>query len=93
MKTITKSMVRKGYKRGIIRLVDMNDETVCFIGDNWFYFDLLGEDYTPEQYKTIVPEDTIIQEIFSALESFRNMSEFKDEYLYYYEYLVENGIS
>lgn len=40
MKTITKSMIRNGYKNGIVFLIsNPNDGCIAAqIGDNWFYF-------------------------------------------------------
>lgn len=95
MKIITKDMIRKGYKKGIIYLDTAPGEeygTVCWIGGFWFFFGgELGDSVTPEQYKKDIPEETIIDEIHYTLEDFRkNKEDFGDEYFYYYYYLQEN---
>ena len=88
-------MVKKGYERDIIRLDEEYTDVVCIIGNSWFYFGAATEteNNTVEQYKASTPEEIIINEIFDTLESFKNLPQCKNEYTYYYEYLVENGIS
>lgn len=95
MSKITKDMIKRGYKQGLVKLViepNMESEVVCQIGDNWFYFGgITAEEKTVEEYKKVIPEETIISEIYETLDGFRD--EFDDEYMYYYYYLLENLMS
>lgn len=91
-KCITKRMLELGYEQGIVRL-ELEElscaETICKIGDNWFYFGgELAEELSPEEYVKAVPKEDLLQEIITVLEDFK--TEFPDEYLYYYYYLKEN---
>lgn len=87
-------MILEGIKYGLIQfIVDPNLEhgTVCAIGDHWFYF---GDETTsgkmnPEEYLKTVPIEGIVEEIFSALESFRVQEDFSNEYRYYEAILNE----
>lgn len=92
-KTITKSMVKNGYKKGVIYLIsNPNDDCIAAcIGANWFYFaGMENETMTPKEYKAEYTSDEIVHSIFSVLDSdFK--TEFEDEYLYYYYYLKECG--
>lgn len=92
-KTITRSMVANGYKKGVIYLMSSpNDDCIAAcIGDNWFYFaGMENETMTPEEYKAEYTVDEIVYSIYSVLDSdFK--TEFEDEYLYYYYYLKECG--
>lgn len=94
---ITKEMLKKGYEKGIVRLVkcpNEDDEVVCQIGENWFYFGgFSAEGETPENYVKNVPLDDIISEIFDAIDDFKNQPETQDEYNYYLVVLNESGIS
>lgn len=93
MKGITKSMIRNGYKNGIIFLIsNPNDGCIAAqIGDNWFYFaGSENENMTVEEYKEEYTSEEIVDYIFTVLDSdFK--TEFEDEYLYYYYYLKECG--
>lgn len=98
---ITKEMVENGYKSGVIRLdVSPNEDgIVCFIGDIWFFFGgMTAEEFkSVEDYQRDIPRESIIDDIFNALESFREdgeagHEEFADEYAYYDSYLREHGI-
>lgn len=93
MKGITKSMIRNGYKNGVIFLIsNPNDGCIAAqIGDNWFYFaGSENENMTVEEYKEEYASEEIVDYIFAVLDSdFK--TEFEDEYLYYYYYLKECG--
>ncbi len=88
---ITKDMIRTCIRNGSIRLgtdPNMDSGTVCKIGDNWFYFGgETAEEMEPEAYLRAVPMDDVIDEIFLALEDFRQDGD--DEYAYYEAYLSE----
>lgn len=94
---ITRKMIFDGYYKGLVRLIESphNDGVVCQIGDNWFYFGGLTaeECKTVEEYKANVDTKIILDEIYSALNDFKDSGEeLKDEYLYYEYYLKEKGI-
>lgn len=92
---ITRKMIFDGYCKELVRLIESphDDGVVCQIGDNWFYFGGLTaeECKTVEEYKAKVDTKTILDEIYSVLNDFKD-SGFKDEYLYYEYYLKEKGI-
>ena len=94
---ITREMVAKGLKTKVISLImsPIGDGVVCKIGDTWFYFGgMTAEEYNSvETYKEEIPHDTIISEIYEALESFRTCpwSMFREEYQYYMQVLKEHG--
>lgn len=81
---ITREMVRKGLSSGYIKLIECPDstETVCQINGNWFYFG--GQDY-----KKVVPFESIVDEIYNTLEAFResDWDEYHEEYAMYENYL------
>ena len=89
MNTITKTMVKRGYEQNLIKLItdpNMEAGVVCQIWDNWFYFGgMTAEEMTVEEYKKDIPEDTIIDEIYNALNELK--TEFADEYLLYFSIL------
>lgn len=93
---ITKNMICEGYRQGIVQLViSQNDDgIVCQIGDGWFYFGgHTADEYdSVEAYKRDIPTETIIDEIYSAIDEFGRESDFKDEYDYYEAYLRENVV-
>lgn len=84
---ITKEKIRAGLKEHLIALeVDpnMGSGTVCRIGAWWFYFGgETAEELNPDEFLKCVPEDDIVDEIFEALESFRQDEECANEYEYY----------
>ena len=92
MVPITKNMVIEGYNQGLIRLISSpnGDGIACQIGDNWFYFGgITAEEYdNVAEYKEIMLTSDIVTEIYDVLCEFK--TEFEDEYLYYYYYLMEN---
>ena len=89
---ITKDMVINRYNQGLINLIlsPNGDGIVCQIGDNWFYFGgSTAEAYDKvAEYKEIMLTSDIITEIYDVLCEFK--TEFDEEYLYYYYYLMEN---
>ena len=93
---ITLNMIENGYSVGLIKLIESpnDDGVVCKIGDDWFYFGgLTAEENTVEEYKRNVPLEDIINEIFEALEDFRDDAIYNDEYLYCEYFLREHGTS
>lgn len=92
---ITKELIRKGIESKVIRFESDPDGidglgTVRAIGEYWFYFGgLTAEELAPDEYQENVPMEEIIDEIFDALEDFRNTDGFEDEYKYYQCYLNE----
>lgn len=93
---ISKSMVERGYTRGVIKLVPSphEDGIVCQIEDNWFYFGgLTAESYDDVgRFKEDIPASDIISEIFSVLDEFQHDQYDLDEANYYEAILNENGI-
>ena len=91
-KFITKDMVIRGYNQHLINLIlsPNGDGIACQIGDNWFYFGgSTAEEYdNVAEYKEIMLTSDIIKEIYDVLCELK--TEFADEYLYYYYYLMEN---
>jgi len=93
---ITKIDVERGYDSGKIRLgVSPNqDGIVASIGNSWFYFGgLTAEEYgNVEQFVHDIPHDTIVDEVYSALNSFieSGWEEAKEEYEYYEHILTEH---
>ena len=101
---LTKEMVERGYKQGIIKLTtyfeftdnnyrteDDNVGVICAIGDYWFYFGCEeAGNSTVEEYKKNIPEDIIIEEIYNALLGLGDDWDLNgDECMYYYYYLDE----
>ena len=82
---ITKEMVSKCYKKGVITLdidPDMDHGTVARIGESYFYFGgELGDDLNPDEYRQQMSEADIISEMCAALEEER--TEFPDQYDYF----------
>jgi hypothetical protein len=91
-RAITKEMVVSGYNQHLINLIlsPNGDGIACQIGDNWFYFDgSTAEEYdNVAEYKEVMLTSDIITNIYNVLCEFK--TEFEDEYLYYYYYLIEN---
>lgn len=93
---ITKNMIKTGYEKGIVKLIDSPhlDGTVCEIGEYWFYFGgQTAEDLTAEEYKINIPEEDIINNIFAVLDDakYDDKPISKNEYLYYEAILRESG--
>ena len=90
---ITLDVVRKAYRKGVIRLADSpnGDGVVCRIGDGWFYFGgMEAESSTVEEYAANVPEEDIVREIHEAIEGIGKDLD-ADEYNYYGSVLDEAG--
>lgn len=90
---ITKEQIKIGLDSGVVKLVvdPMEHGTVCQIGENWFYFGgLTAEEMSPDEYRRDIPQETIVDEIFSVLNDFRERPEFIDEYRYYDAMLSES---
>ena len=87
MDMITKKKIKDGIKEHLVEFTldpNMGSGTVCRIGDWWFYFGgETAEEMNPDEFLKCVPEDDIVDEIFEALESFRQNEECADEYEYY----------
>jgi hypothetical protein len=75
-------------KLKLIRPV-LDDELKCYIGDYWFWFGGTEFEYIDPKE---IPFDTLVNEIFEALNSFADTEDYEDEYNYYYYFLLE-GIS
>lgn len=102
--SIKKEHIVHGLRHGYIKLTNLKaltvpaeadftkepDETVCQIGDSWFYFGgTTAEGMNPNEYRAVVPFEDIVSEIFTVLESFRQDEYSRDEYMYYETYLRE----
>lgn len=88
---ITKSLVKAGYEQNIVKIVDACGGIMCEIGEYSFFFaGIEGEEMTADGYKKNTPVSDIINEIYDTLEAFGNDEDFRDEYDYYYFYLIEN---
>ena len=95
---ITKEMVKNGYNKGIISVIDDGeiygcDGVCCQIGDNAFYFDPFQteEAESVEEYLNKNGIEYAIDEIFNTLNECIKV-DFEDEYVYYYLVLKENGV-
>ncbi len=96
-RVITKSMLRRGYMDGLVRLVvDPNSPdgkgTVAQIGthdkENYFFFGgITAEEMTPDEYKKNVPQEDILSEIMFVLDDFYETDDFQEEYDLYYSVL------
>lgn len=91
MNKITRQMIEEGYQKGFVWLIN-NPNDGCIsaqIGDNWFYFaGNENDELTVENYKEVYTSEEIVDYIFNVLDSdFK--TEFEDEYLYYYCFLLE----
>ncbi len=92
-KPITKERVALNYRNGNITLATAGEcqavgGIVACIGDGWFFFggETADKYDDAEAYKRDIPEDTIIDEIYKALdESIYEIDE--DEYAYYDNWL------
>lgn len=90
---ITKDMIKDGYRQDIIQLSKKDESSekgvICRIGDYSFSFGgEKAETMTPCEYVINIPQETIINEIYEALEGFKNNPDkYEHEYTYYYHYL------
>lgn len=88
---ITKSLVKAGYEQNIVKIVDACGGIMCEIGEYSFFFaGIEGEETTANEYKKNVSVNDIINEIYDTLEAFGGDEDFREEYDYYYFYLIEN---
>lgn len=101
---LTRDMIERGYKQGVVRLTtdtefyappaaDNDVGVVCSIGEYWFYFG--GEEAetsTVAEYKANIPEETIIAEIHDTLLSLAedDWETNGDDCEYCYYYLKEH---
>lgn len=91
---ITLEMIAEGMEHGDIAIVDSphGDGAVCQIGEYTFYFGgQTAEDMSAAEYLADVPEDDVVKEILGALEDFRHVPDFTDEYGYYEAFLNEQA--
>ena len=88
---ITIDDLKRGILCGFVRIGSHHyaiNETVCFIGDNWFYFGGLDAELEkPFEYATNHDFDETLQEIAEVLEEFHETE--PDEWLYY-RYILNN---
>lgn len=90
-----------GYKMGVVELMpspngDGERDTVCRIGDGWFYFGgQEAEDSTPSEYLANVGRRFTIEHIYNALNDVGGLAGLQssdpDEYAYYEAVLREAG--
>ena len=82
---ITKEDIANGITDGIVRFIvdpNMEEGTVCEIGENWFYFGgQTAEEENPDDYLAHTPMSDIVREIFEALEGIKDLDNL--EYQYY----------
>ena len=95
--SISLTMILHGLQQNIVQLIDSphEDGPVCQIGENWFYFSCFEESdmyLTAEDFRKSHPDEEIARLIYTSLSEFPGNC-MDDEYLYYYWYLVEHGIS
>ena len=90
---LTRNQIELGLKYGLIQLIidpNLENGTVCSIGDDWFYFGgLTAEALSPEEYRKAIPITDISDEILNALEGFKKNG-CESEYLYCAYFLQEN---
>lgn len=91
---ITKEMIKQGIDQGIIKFIidpNMDEGTVCRIGEGWFYFGgVVAEAMNPEEYLKEVPINDIVDEIYKALKD-NSTGVFEGQRKYYEAYLVETS--
>ena len=89
---ITKENVAYALEHEVIRLADDPNgtgDTVCLIGDGWFYFDdLEASNCDPDTYKKKVSRDHIISAVLNTLQDMAKGDDVT-EYLYYDFFLCE----
>lgn len=91
-----KDLIRDGYSKGIVRIVNAPADTgccgiVCNIGIGYFYFDEPDtEEYdNAEEYVKATDTDKIIDSVYEAVIGiYKDIDDCKDgEAMYYYRYL------
>lgn len=84
---IIKDMIASGIAKRFVEFVvapNLMFETVCKIGDEWFYFGgHEAESMNSDEYVSNVPMTDIVDEIFDVLQDFESDETFRDEYDYY----------
>ncbi len=89
---ITKEQIKMGIDQGIIKFIvdpNLNQGTVCAIGDGWFYFGgSTAEEENPEIFLKNAEMDEVVLSIQQALESLSLDS--NSEHLYYEAFLQEH---
>lgn len=83
-KLITKKLIKLGLEENLIVPKLGDDGLIACIGDSWFFFG--GSEFESVDPREI-SKDILINEIKLVLDDFQ--TEYEDEYLYYYLYLVE----
>lgn len=90
--------VEKAIEKGIITFItdpNMNEGTVCSIGEYWFYcwtttsMNEFFTDHSPKEIISTIPTTFLALLVFVVLEEFRNTPDFVDEYNYYNSYIIE----
>lgn len=89
---ISKEMIKQGIEQGVIKFIvdpNMNNRTVCRIGEGWFYFGgVTAEAMNPEEYLKEVPIEDIVNKICEVLKD-NSCGIFEYERKYYETYLVK----
>lgn len=87
-----------GYEKGVVRFIPSPDgdgkhDTVCKIGDNWFYFGgQEAEVCVPDEYLSGVGMRFAIMCLYDSLNGAGGMVDYDpDEYAYYEAVLEEAG--
>lgn len=92
---ITKKMIELAYEEGIIELINTSGGVACQIGNNFFFFGgTAAEEMNAAEFQLAIPEDVIIDDILTTLNSF-NTSLYpvnREEYMYYEQYLNGKGL-
>ena len=94
---ITKAMVVDGFEKGYVKIIPAleGDGITAQIGESWLYFGSKAEVSCSscEEYLRKIPRETIIDEIYSALERHRFVGlvhkEVSDKYSYYKKILSQ----
>ena len=86
-KIIVKKMIEDGLMAKVIFPRLNENGLVAEIGENWFYFGGTEFEFTDPRD---IPFSILVEEIKVVLDSFATHPQFKDEYIYYYDYLCEH---
>ena len=96
MQKITKKMIREGLKNGLITIIDDDGDSgcvgiACKISDYAFYFaDPEAESMTLDEYLKEYSRNEIVDQIVDDInEEGGLITEFPNEYAFYYSYLKE----
>lgn len=87
---ITKDMIKEALEKGVAKLTAIDGgETVCQIGEYWFYFGgTTAEEVGPDDYINVVGLDDTAREIAEAIDGL-----WETEQAYYRAVLSEAGIA